>query len=400
MIYNQILVRFGDLTLKGKNQKEFLNREYALVRRKLEGLHVNIINRHDRIYIDLLDEDYKKVINALDHVSGLYSYSLCLHSESTIEDIKKNSLLLLQNEIKKPATFKLEVRRANKKFPLNSMEMTQELSSYILKEMKILHVDVHNPEKVLTCEIREDGTYLYLNAIRGMGGFPVGVAGKGMLMLSGGLDSPVAGYLAQKQGIEIECLHFESTPLTSIESSQKVVDLVKSISAYSKENKMALHMVPFKELHMAILDHIPDSYIITIMRRMMYRIATKLALKRNCLCIVNGESVGQVASQTLTSMNVINNVTNFPVIRPVACLDKLEIIDIAKKIDTYDISILPYEDCCTVFVPEHPVINPDLSYAKSEEEKIDYESIIRDIVHNIKTITIKENDEDEFKELL
>ena len=178
MIYNQILVRFGDLTLKGKNQKEFLNREYALVRRKLEGLHVNIINRHDRIYIDLLDEDYKKVINALDHVSGLYSYSLCLHSESTIEDIKKNSLLLLQNEIKKPATFKLEVRRANKKFPLNSMEMTQELSSYILKEMKILHVDVHNPEKVLTCEIREDGTYLYLNAIRGMGGFPVGVTVK------------------------------------------------------------------------------------------------------------------------------------------------------------------------------------------------------------------------------
>lgn len=388
MIYNQILVRFGDLTLKGKNQKEFLNREYALVRRKLEGLHVNIINRHDRIYIDLLDEDYKKVINALDHVSGLYSYSLCLHSESTIEDIKKNSLLLLQNEIKKPATFKLEVRRANKKFPLNSMEMTQELSSYILKEMKILHVDVHNPEKVLTCEIREDGTYLYLNAIRGIGGFPVGVAGKGMLMLSGGLDSPVAGYLAQKQGIEIECLHFESTPLTSIESSQKVVDLVKSISAYSKENKMALHMVPFKELHMAILDHIPDSYIITIMRRMMYRIATKLALKRNCLCIVNGESVGQVASQTLQSMYTINNVTNFPIIRPLAVYDKVDIVSIAHKIGTYEMSIRPFEDCCTVYLPKNPATAPKLDRAIEYEKTIDYEALVDWCVENTKTIYI------------
>ena len=376
MIYNQILVRFGDLTLKGKNQKEFLNREYALVRRKLEGLNVNIINRHDRIYIDLLDEDYKKVINALDHVSGLYSYSLCLHSESNVDDIKKNSLLLLQNEIIKPATFKLEVRRANKKFPLNSMEMTRELSSFLLKEMQILHVDVHNPEKVLTCEIREDGTYLYLNAIRGMGGFPVGVAGKGMLMLSGGLDSPVAGYLAQKQGIEIECLHFESTPLTSIESSQKVVDLVKSISAYSKENKMALHMVPFKELHMAILDHIPDSYIITIMRRMMYRIATKLAMKRNCLCIVNGESVGQVASQTPESISVIAKVCDTLILRPMCMMDKIESIEMAKKIGTYETSILPYEDCCTIFDPKNPVTKPKEKECLFYESKFDYESLI------------------------
>ena len=174
--------------------------------------------------------------------------------------------------------------------------------------------------------------------------------------------------------------------------------MCKKISVYT--NNVKLHIVPFTMLQEEIYKKCDPEYIITIMRRMMYRITERLAKRKGALAIVNGESVGQVASQTLTSMNVINNVTNFPVIRPVACLDKLEIIDIAKKIDTYDISILPYEDCCTVFVPEHPVINPDLSYAKSEEEKIDYESIIRDIVHNIKTITIKENDEDEFKELL
>ncbi len=386
MIYNQILVRFGDLTLKGRNQKEFLSRVYALVRRKLEGLNVDIINRHDRIYIDLKDEEYKKVINALDHVSGLYSYSLCLKSESTEEEIKKNSVLLLKNEIKEPSTFKLEVRRANKKFPINSQEMTKILSSYILKEMKILNVDVHNPQKLLTCEIREDGTYLYLNAIRGMGGFPVGVAGKGMLMLSGGLDSPVAGYLAQKQGIEVECLHFESTPLTSIESSQKVVDLVKLISAYSKENRMALHMVPFKELHMAILDKVPDSYIITIMRRMMYRIATKLAKKRNCLCLINGESVGQVASQTLQSMYTINDVTNIPVIRPLAVYDKVDIVNIAHKIGSYEMSIRPFEDCCTVYLPKNPATAPKLDRAISYENEIDFEALVDWCVEN--TITI------------
>ncbi len=388
MIYNQILVRFGDLTLKGKNQKEFLSREYALVRRKLEGLNVNIINRHDRIYIDILNEDYKKVISQLDKVSGLYSYSLCVHVDSIIDKIKEKAIELLNEEIKAPTSFKLEVRRANKKFPLNSMEMTKELSSYILKEMKILKVDVHNPNKTLTCEIRDDGTYLYLDAIRGMGGFPVGVAGKGMLMLSGGLDSPIAAYLAQKQGIEIECLHFESTPLTSIESSQKVVDLVKLVSSYSKENKMALHMVPFKELHMKILDLVPDSYIITIMRRMMYRIATKLAKKRDCLCLINGESVGQVASQTLMSMNTINNVTNIPIIRPLATYDKVDIVALAHKIGTYEMSIRPFEDCCTVYLPKNPATAPKLDKAIEYESAFDYEAMVDWCVDNTNTIWI------------
>lgn len=391
MVYNQILVRFGDLTLKGKNKKEFLNRECALVRHKLEGLNVNIINKHDRIYIDLLDEDYKKVINALDKVSGLYSYSLCVRVDSELEEIKKASVELLKEEVKRTVTFKLETRRANKKFELNSMETTKVLSAHILKEMKILTVDVHNPEVILTVEIRDDSTYLYLNAIRGMGGFPVGVAGKGMLMLSGGLDSPVAGYLAQKQGIEVECIHFESTPLTSIESSQKVIDLVKVISAYSKQNKMALHMVPFKELHMKLLEVVDDSYTITLMRRMMYRIADKLSRKRGCLCILNGESVGQVASQTLQSMFTINSVTNMPIIRPLAVYDKVDIVSIAHKIGTYELSIRPFEDCCTVYVPKNPATAPKIDRCLAMESRFDFEEMVDWCVENTMTLYITPN---------
>ncbi len=391
MIYNQILVRFGDLTLKGRNQKEFLNREYALVRHKLEGLNVNIINKHDRIYIDILDEDYKKIINALDKVSGLSSYSLCLKCDSNLDAIKESGYNLVHAEITTPKTFKIETRRANKKFPLNSLEVSKEVSAYILAKMGILEVDVKKPQVTLTIEIREDATYLYLDAIKGMGGFPVGVAGKGLLMLSGGLDSPVAGYLAQKQGIELECVHFESTPLTSIESSQKVVDLVKIMSAYSKNNKTALHMVPFKELHMMILDKIPDSYKITIMRRMMYRIATKLAKKRDCLCILNGESVGQVASQTLQSMVTINSVTNYPIVRPLATYDKVDIVALARKIGTYDLSIKPFEDCCTIYVPRNPATAPKLDKAIEFEKAFDYEEMVDWCVDNTKTIYLTPN---------
>lgn len=386
MVYNQILVRFGDLTLKGRNQKEFLSRECALVRHKLEGLNVNIINRHDRIYIDILDEDYHKIIKALDKVSGLHSYSLCLKCESNMDVIKEESYRLVNDEVKEHKTFKVETRRANKGFPLKSLEVSKEVSAYVLAKMKILDVDVRNPQVTLTVEIRDDATYLYLDAIPGMGGYPVGVAGKGLLMLSGGLDSPVAGYLAQKQGVEIECLHFESTPLTSIESSQKVVDLVKKLSAYSKNNRMALHFVPFMELHKMLLDKIPESYTITIMRRMMYRIATKLAKKRDCLCIINGESVGQVASQTLQSMVTINSVTNFPIIRPLATYDKVDIVEIARKIDTFDLSIKPFEDCCTIYVPRNPATAPKIEKAEAYEKAFDYETMVDWCVENTRTI--------------
>ena len=221
-----------------------------------------------------------------------------------------------------------------------------------------------------------------------MGGFPVGVAGKGLLMLSGGIDSPVAGYLAMKQGVEIECVHFESTPLTSIESAQKVVDLVKKMAKYAPKNRIKIHFVPFKELHMALLENVPESYNITIMRRMMYRIATQLCYKNNALCIVNGESVGQVASQTLGSMQTINAVTNMPIIRPVATYDKQDIIKISRKIDTYEISIRPFEDCCTVYVPKSPAISPSIEKSELYEKNFDYETLVKEAVENVKSIYV------------
>ena len=223
MIYDQILVRFGDLTLKGKNQKEFLSRLIRLIHLKLKGLNVKIRNTHDRVYIDLLDTPYSSVIERLDLVSGLYSYSLVVKVENDMDKICEKACQLIDEEVTVPTKFKVSSKRADKRFPITSPEMNKIISSRVLSHSKKLVVDVHNPELTLYVELRNDGTYLYTNEIRGLGGFPVGVAGKGLVMLSGGIDSPVCGILAQKQGIEIECIHFESTPLTSIESAQKVV---------------------------------------------------------------------------------------------------------------------------------------------------------------------------------
>ena len=395
MVYDQILVRYGDLTLKGKNQREFLTREGALIRRKLEGLDVEVDARHDRVYVKLKGEPLDNVIKHLSYVSGIYGYSLVVSVENDIDKISENAIELLQNEIKGDETFKVEVRRANKNFKYNSMEIMKLVSSNVLKGAKFpnLKVDVHNPEVTLHVEVRDEGTYLFLNEYRLMGGFPVGVAGKGLLMLSGGLDSPVAGYLAMKQGIEIECLHFESTPLTSIESSQKVIDLAKILANYAPYNKINLLMVPFKELHQAILEYIPDSYKITIMRRMMYRIGERVAQRRNALCIVNGESVGQVASQTLQSLVTINSVTNLPIIRPLCTTDKVDIVKTAYKIGTYQTSIRPFEDCCTVYIPKAPATAPKLDKAIAYEKYFDFEPLVDWCVKNTRILSVEPNTE-------
>ena len=389
MIYNQILVRFGDLTLKGRNQKDFYNRLIRLIHLKLKGLNVTIHNYHDRVYVDLNDVDYKDVIEGLDKVSGLYSYSLCFRCEKDIETIKDSAIKLCKEEIVgDKVSFKVRCKRADKRYPITSPELNQIVSGAVLSSCQNLVVDVHNPEKTLNVEVRNEGCFMYTTEIRGMGGFPVGVAGKGLVMLSGGIDSPVCGILAMKQGIEIECIHFESTPLTSIESAQKVVDLVKIMANYAPQNKIKLHMVPFKEMHMALLDNVPEQYNITIMRRMMYRIATKLALKRECLVLVNGESVGQVASQTLYSMSVINNVTNMPVIRPLVTYDKVDIIKLAEKYKTFETSIKPFADCCTVYVPKNPATHPHLDKCVEYEALFDYETIVNETVENTKTIEL------------
>ena len=393
MIYNKILVRYGDLTLKGRNRKIFVQRVVNLVKEKLEGLKTTLEITHDRIYVSINGEDTNEIIKRLSYVSGISSYSLVVRVDTTTDMamIKEAAVNLINDQIKGDVKFKIESKRSDKTFPLTSLEISKEVSSYVLKQCKNLHVDVHNPEETLYIELRNKDTYLYLKDIKGMGGFPVGVAGKGLLMLSGGIDSPVAGYLAMKQGVEIECVHFESTPLTSIESAQKVVDLVKKMAKYAPKNRIKIHFVPFKELHMALLENVPESYNITIMRRMMYRITSKLCEKFDALCIVNGESVGQVASQTLGSMFTINSVTTTPVIRPLVTYDKNEIIKIARMIDTYDISIKPFEDCCTVYVPKSPATAPTIEKSVLFEKSFDYETLVSEAVNNVKTISIDTN---------
>ena len=390
-----VLIKYGELTTKKGNRKFFINTLYQNIKKKLDGLDVKISRDISRMYIEFSDDEIDLVLKKLNQVFGVHSYQVAYKIETDLEAIKD---LAKEVMMEKSGTFKVETKRANKNFEVQSTEFSRQLGGLILKNNSNLKVDVHNPDTTLTVEILDRYTYLYTDIYYGLGGYPVGVQAKGMLMLSGGIDSPVAGYLALKRGVKIDAVYFEAIPHTSLEARNKVIELAKKLCQYTDTIK--LHIVPFTTIQEAIYKECNPEYCITIMRRMMYRIMEKLAKRNKGLIIINGESIGQVASQTLTSMSVINAVTNMPVIRPVACLDKLEIIDISKKIDTYDISILPYEDCCTVFVPKHPVINPNINECLINEEKFDYELMIDETVNNVLTIVIKEEKSSEFKDLL
>ena len=376
-----ILIKYGELTTKKGNRNQFINKLSDNI--KVDG---KIIKKRDRMYI--IPNNFDETINKLKKVFGLQGIVVAYKVNTNIEDIKNGVLEVLKNE--NFETFKVETKRANKNFEIKSMDFNNIIGGLVLKNFDC-KVDVHNPDIVVHIEIRED-TYIYTNEIKGSGGYPVGIQGKGILMLSGGIDSPVAGYLALKRGIDIDCLYFDSPPHTSIEAKNKVIELANILNQYSGNIKLLV--VPFTKLQEAIYKNVPSEYNITILRRMMYRIATNISNKYKVL--INGENIGQVASQTLTSINVINSVTNFPVIRPVACLDKLEIIEIAKKIGTYETSILPFEDCCTIFVPKHPVINPKLEKCL-EYEKFNYQELIDECINNIEVIT---NFNKDFKDLL
>ena len=392
-MYNIILVRYGEMTLKKANYKEFLKAINTNIKRKLKQfLKLQFSNTDYRFYIHLNGEDYLEVIKVLDTISGLASYSPCLKVTSDLEEVAKQSISLIKEENLERKTFKVETKRSNKTYPLTSQEITQKVAGLILKEIK-LEVDVHHPDFVLNIELRNEGTYIYLRNYLGMGGLPAGTGGNGLLMMSGGIDSPVAGFLALRKGIALKAIHFASPPYTSKLSLQKVIDLTKEISKYSEFEELELLVVPFTEIQIAIQKYCNPTYLITLMRRAMYKIAEQVALKEGMSIIVNGESVGQVASQTVESMMVVNEVTNFPVIRPLVTYDKQEIVDVAKKINTYNVSILPYEDCCTVFVPKHPVIRPKVETAKKEEEKYEMNQLIKEAVSNIKRITLSYNEE-------
>ena len=382
-----ILIKYGELTTKKDNRSLFINKIYENLSLALSNYDITITKNRVRMFIDPKDNDIDEIISITKNIFGIHSIVVAYKIDSSI-DIINSSVLEVIKEVDFN-TFKVETDRADKSFPINSMDLSRQLGSLILKNTKDKKVDVHNPDYLLKIEIRSDYTYIYTKEIKALGGYPVGVAGKGLLMLSGGIDSPVAGYMAMKRGIKLECIYFESPPHTSPQALNKVKKLVSILNKYQPSIK--LHIINFTEIQESIYKFIDPTYMITIMRRMMYRISEKVMQNREDLVLINGESVGQVASQTLTSMTVINNVTNIPVLRPVACLDKLEIIDIAKKIDTYETSILPYEDCCTIFLPKHPVINPKIEKALEYEKKFDYEALISEAVLKVNTITISKD---------
>lgn len=381
-----ILIKYGELTTKKDNRKFFIKTLRNNILDKLSDYNVAVTDDYYRMFIEVNEDDIDSITSKLKCIFGIHEIAVCYKDENvTEEEIKKVSLMVMKEE--DFCTFKVETKRSDKSFPVKSMDMNNIIGSLILKNIEC-KVDVHNPEIILNIEIRREGFYIYTKGIKCLGGYPVGTLGRGLLMLSGGIDSPVAGYMTIKRGVELYYLYFESRPHTSIEARNKVRDLARKLEKYNTNGK--LMVVNFTKIQETIYKNLDTTYLITIMRRMMYRIAERVAKKNKCLAIVNGESVGQVASQTLASMIAVNDVTNYPILRPLCSFDKLDIIEISKKIDTYDISILPYEDCCTVFVPRHPVINPNLKHIYSEEAKIDFDTLINEAVNTIEVIDLKE----------
>lgn len=381
-----ILIKYGELTTKKDNRKFFIKTLRNNILDKLSDYNIAVTDDYYRMFIEVNENDIDSITSKLKCIFGIHEIAVCYKDENiTEEEIKKVSLMVMKEE--DFCTFKVETKRSDKSFPVKSMDMNNIIGSLILKNIEC-KVDVHNPEIILNIEIRREGFYIYTKGIKCLGGYPVGTLGRGLLMLSGGIDSPVAGYMTIKRGVELYYLYFESRPHTSIEARNKVRDLARKLEKYNTNGK--LMVVNFTKIQETIYKNLDTTYLITIMRRMMYRIAERVAKKNKCLAIVNGESVGQVASQTLASMIAVNDVTNYPILRPLCSFDKLDIIEISKKIDTYDISILPYEDCCTVFVPRHPVINPNLKHIYSEEAKIDFDTLINEAVNTIEVIDLKE----------
>lgn len=391
-----VLIKYGELSTKKDNINFFLKKLKDNILNALKGLDAEVDYDLGRMFIHFHDNE-EEVIKRVTKIFGIHEINICyIIDTNDFEIVSKNLLDLLKKENFK--TFKVETRRSNKSIPETSMELSRKMGSCLLKNIKDLTVDVHNPDLLINIEYRINNTLIYFNKIKGLGGYPIGTLGKGLLMLSGGIDSPVAGYLTMKRGVKIEAIYFESPPHTSNEAKDKVKSLAQILSKYNGE--INLHVINFTEIQEAIYKSIPHEYLITIMRRMMYRISAIVAHNRNCKILVNGESIGQVASQTLTSMSAINEVVKIPVIRPLACFDKLDIIDIAKKIDTYETSILPFEDCCTIFVPKHPVINPDKRRCEEYETLIPYEELIYKAIKNHEIIKISNETKNEYEDLL
>ena len=376
---DMIIIFFGELSTKGKNIMNFIrllgnNIKYAL--RDFKNLTYEI--RKDHIIILLNGEDFSEVKKPLKKVSGIGSFALAKNVDKNMDAISEEAKEVYL--LSKKTTFKVETRRADKDFPIHSDDVSRKVGSYILRSVETAKVDVHNPEVMIHIMIRLEGAYVYAIKEKGMGGYPLGIAGKSLCLLSGGIDSPVAAYLMMKRGVKLECIHFAAPPYTSQAVIDKIHDLLHVLNEYQPDIK--LYVVPFTELERKIYEVAGPSYCVTVMRRMMMRIAERIANKHNDLILSSGESIGQVASQTLPSMKVIEECCHLPMVRPLACTDKSEIIQIAKDIGSYDISIRPFEDCCTIFTLKDPVTHPSLEVVNKIESEFDWQTMVSDCVKN------------------
>ena len=369
-----ILIKYGELALKGDNRAFFENKLVRNIKEALKNFDgVKVEKTHGRIYVET-SNNAKEAIDKLKKVFGIVGITIAKKVELDLNAIYDSAIEIMRHHSNK--SFKVETRRPNKSFPYESIELSRMIGSEILKNIDGVHVDVHNPDVVLNVEIREKA-YLYSDTVDGIGGMPIGTNGKAVVLLSGGIDSPVAAWMMMKRGVEVEAVYFHSPPYTQERAKDKVIDLCKKLSEYGQD--VYLHVVNFTDFQLAIYDKCPPKLTTIIMRRMMMRVAENIALKYGAKALVTGESLGQVASQTIESLYCTNAVTHMPVFRPLIGMDKSEIVEISKKIGTYDISIRPYEDCCTIFVPKHPIIKPDLDEVVQGEKELDYEQFINSL---------------------
>ena len=391
MDYRAFMIKYAEIGTKGKNRYVFEDILCSRIKEHVEKLGDFVIRReYGRIFLEAESSfDYEDVVDELKKVFGIVGICPIVVEDNVEFEAIKNKSIEYMGECygNKELTFKVYTRRADKSFPMQSMEVNSEVGHYLLEEYPSYSVDVHNPDVMLTIELREK-VYIYSEIIKGAGGLPVGTNGKAMLLLSGGIDSPVAGYMISKRGVELEAVYFNAPPYTSERAKQKVIDLARIVSGYS--GPIRLHIVNFTDIQLAIYEKCPHDELTIIMRRYMMKIAEAIAKENGCLSLITGESIGQVASQTMQSLYCTNEVCTLPVFRPCIGMDKQDIIDISEKINTYETSILPYEDCCTIFVAKHPVTKPNLDIIKRSEEKLVdvIDELVKTAIETIEVLTV------------
>ena len=384
-----ILIKNGELALKGLNRGTFEAILIKNLRRSLHGLgSIQIRKAQSTIYIDPQsdDIDWEEACDRVSRVFGIAAYTRALTVAKNMEDILAAAPDYLREQLESVRSFKVEARRSDKTFPLSSPQICSELGGVLLEHFPHLSVDVHHPELVVWVEIRDFGAYIHAAQLPGAGGMPVGTGGKSAVLISGGIDSPVAAYMMAKRGIELTAVHFASPPYTSERAEMKVISLLEQVSRYA--GKIELHIVPFTHIQEEIRDHCPEELFTLVMRRFMMRIACRVAKSEDCGALITGESVGQVASQTIPALCCTDAVADMPVFRPVIGMDKDEIITISRKIDTFELSIQPFEDCCTVFTPKHPRTRPKIAMLEEAEQVLDVDALIEEAIAGIRRKTI------------